>query len=493
MNSVQPHKKNLLSRLTPHSLITQRLMIGFGLILSALVGLCWMALSTQKTMHTNTIKLTENIIPAIVKSGELRMSLAELKTQALDMVDSTPEELKALKEQSTEAIQNLTIYLKSMNSGELSPEETKILEDLTLKWDKYVETQENFVKLLEENKIKEAKAVFSGPLMSMNTEFGTMAKKLNDINFEQSLAAKNNSDSAAKTSKWAIYSSGGFIFLLSLLVMGLTTHWLTNMLKELTTKMDSSSQTTATAGRSLVEVAEDMSSMAIEQSSQIEETTASLEEISSMSQISAKNAAEVSRISVAALNEVVEGERKMSTLEGSMKDISISSQKVFEFLTVIEDIASQTNLLSLNAAVEAARAGEQGRGFAVVADAVRELALRSATAAKEISKVVKDSNEKVAGGLISVQQSTLIFKKMVAHSQKLTELNGDITASAGQQAEGITQIAKAMNEIDKAKQQTAQASSHIHESAVAVSEQSLVLQAEIGKLSEVVYGKEKAA
>ena len=493
MNLVFNSMSRLFARLTPHSLITKRLILGFSFILAALVGLCWMSLSTQSKLHNNTIKLTENIIPAIVKSGELRLSLADLRLQQLDMVDSTPQELKDLKEKSTEATQNLTIYLKSMSSGDLSPEETKILEELTPKWDKYIEIQETFVKALEEGKTKEAKSLFLGELSALNKEFESQAKKLNDINFEQSLAAKASSESASNASKWAIYSSGAFIFVLSLLVMGLTTRWLTTMLRELTSKMDSSSQTTATAGRSLVDVAEDMSNMAVEQSSQIEETTASLEEISSMSQVSAKNASEVTKISVEALNQVIEGEKKMSALENSMKEISVSSHKVFEFLTVIEDIASQTNLLSLNAAVEAARAGEQGRGFAVVADAVRELALRSATAAKEISKVIKDSNDKVAGGLVSVQESNVIFKKMVSHSQKLTELNGDITASVSQQADGITQIAKAMNEIDKTKQQTAQASSHIHESAVAVSEQSLVLQTEIGKLSRIVYGENKAA
>ncbi len=197
----------------------------------------------------------------------------------------------------------------------------------------------------------------------------------------------------------------------------------------------------------------DLSQRTEEQASSLEETAASMEEMTSSVRQSAQSANHVNQLAQNAKNSAIEGGQVVSSAITAMANISDSSNKISDIISVIDEIAFQTNLLALNAAVEAARAGEQGRGFAVVAGEVRTLAQRSATAAKEIKELIRDSVDKVNIGTELVNQSGNTLTDIVASFDKVTSMISEISNSSEEQASGIEQVNNAITEMDKTTQQ----------------------------------------
>ena len=159
-----------------------------------------------------------------------------------------------------------------------------------------------------------------------------------------------------------------------------------------------------------------------------------------------------------------------------------------EIIAVIDDIAFQTNLLALNASVEAARAGEQGKGFAVVADAVRTLAQRSATSAKDISALIKDSVAKIEGGAQVANNNETVLKDMLVSIRKISELTSEVASMGSEQLSGVSQISKAVGQLDQASQTNAASAEETAASSERLREQSKSLQQVVSDLRRVVEG-----
>jgi methyl-accepting chemotaxis protein len=192
-----------------------------------------------------------------------------------------------------------------------------------------------------------------------------------------------------------------------------------------------------------------------EQASSLEETASSMEEMTSTVKQNADNANQASQLAVAARNQAEKGGTVVSRAVAAMTDINEASKKIADIIGVIDEIAFQTNLLALNAAVEAARAGEQGRGFAVVATEVRNLAGRSATAAKEIKALIQDSVRKVDEGSTLVTQSGATLEQLVTAVKKVADIVAEIAAASNEQSAGIEQVNKAVMQLDELTQQNA--------------------------------------
>jgi methyl-accepting chemotaxis protein len=192
-----------------------------------------------------------------------------------------------------------------------------------------------------------------------------------------------------------------------------------------------------------------------EQASSLEETASSMEEMTSTVKQNADNAGQASQLAVAARDQAEKGGAVVAKAVRAMTDINDASKKIADIIGVIDEIAFQTNLLALNAAVEAARAGEQGRGFAVVASEVRNLAGRSATAAKEIKALIQDSVKKVDEGSTLVTQSGATLEQIVSAVKKVTDIVAEIAAASNEQSAGIEQVNKAVMQLDELTQQNA--------------------------------------
>ena len=224
---------------------------------------------------------------------------------------------------------------------------------------------------------------------------------------------------------------------------------------------------------------EQLSSSAQEQASSLEETAASMEEMTSTVKHNADNAVQVDRLAAESAEAANESVTMATSLQRSMDLINNSSNKIADIIGVIDEIAFQTNLLALNAAVEAARAGEHGRGFAVVASEVRNLAQRSAQAAKEIKALINDSVEKAGDGAHLVSITAAKLEGIVGKVKHVAELISEINASSQEQASGIEQVNRAIVQMDSVTQSNA---AQVEE--LSGTSQSLAVQA--GYLRELV-------
>ncbi|MFZ3087456.1 MAG: PAS domain S-box protein [Methylotenera sp.] len=216
----------------------------------------------------------------------------------------------------------------------------------------------------------------------------------------------------------------------------------------------------------------DLSRRTEQQASSLEQTASSMEELASTVKQNAENAKQANQLAGAASGVAVKGGNVVKQVITTMVDINASSRKIEDIITVIDGIAFQTNILALNAAVEAARAGEQGRGFAVVAGEVRNLAQRSASAAKEIKELISDSVSKVHDGSQLVEDAGKTMEEVVTSVQRVTDIMGEITAASVEQSAGIDLVNQAVTQMDEVTQQNAA----LVEEAAAASE-SLVDQA----------------
>jgi methyl-accepting chemotaxis protein len=252
-----------------------------------------------------------------------------------------------------------------------------------------------------------------------------------------------------------------------------------NSLARLVSQVRSGTDTIATASGQIAAGNMDLSSRTEEQASSLEETAASMEELTSTVKQNADNARQANQLAVSASSVAVRGGSVVSQVVGTMGAINTSSRKIVDIIGVIDGIAFQTNILALNAAVEAARAGEQGRGFAVVAAEVRNLAQRSAAAAKEIKTLIDDSVSKVEEGSTQVAEAGKTMDEIVDSVKRVTDIMAEITAASQEQNQGIEQINQAITQMDQVTQQNA---ALVEEAAAAAQS----LQEQASGLSQVV-------
>ena len=226
-------------------------------------------------------------------------------------------------------------------------------------------------------------------------------------------------------------------------------------LTDIITKIRNSSGAISAAANEIAQGNADLSQRTEEQASSLEETASSMEEMTSTVKQSSENAQQANSLAQEAQIKAQQGGEVVSNAVDAMSAINASSKKIADIIGVIDEIAFQTNLLALNAAVEAARAGEQGRGFAVVAGEVRNLAQRSAAAAKEIKDLIRDSVEKVEDGAQLVNESGQTLSEIVSSVEEVTSMIREIAEAAREQTAGIEQVNTAITQMDEMTQQNA--------------------------------------
>ncbi|WP_219115882.1 methyl-accepting chemotaxis protein [Janthinobacterium sp. UMAB-56] len=250
-------------------------------------------------------------------------------------------------------------------------------------------------------------------------------------------------------------------------------------LAQIVQQVHASTETIATAAGQIAMGNLDLSSRTEQQASTLEQTASSMEELTSTVRINTDHARQANGLAETASDVATKGGAVVAQVVDTMAAIDVSARKIVDIIAVIDGIAFQTNILALNAAVEAARAGEQGRGFAVVATEVRNLAQRSAAAAKEIKDLIGDSVDKVQAGNRLVEQAGSTMHEVVASVRRVTGIMSEMMSASQEQSAGIEQINMAVTQMDNVTQQNA---ALVEEAAAAAQ----AMQEQVNSLNEVV-------
>ena len=501
--------------------IGTRLGIGFGLVLILLILIATMGVSKMASLNADTDAMVNQDWAkaklAVKAQDNVRGSIARV----FQIVAETDEQ------EGAKALERLVANTKAFNEAidKLdplldTPEGKKSLAEIKLSRDAYVISFGKVTTLVKDGNRDEASKIAFGTTYKTLHTFANEVRDLNDLlqkSFDEKGIHSAQTYQSAKTQMLAL----SFIAV----IIGMAFGWwitgsitrpiynavelaqtisagnldnqidvsstdetgqLMQALKEMNDSLNNvcsqvraGTDTIATASCQIAAGNLDLSSRTEEQASSLEETAASMEELTGTVRQNADNARQANQLAVTASDVASKGGAVVAKVVDTMGAINASAKKIVDIIGVIDGIAFQTNILALNAAVEAARAGEQGRGFAVVASEVRNLAQRSAAAAKEIKTLIDQSVENVEIGTKLVDQAGATMHEIEESVKRVTDVMSEITAASQEQMQGIDQVTVAISQMDTVTQQNA---ALVEEAAAAAA----IMQDQAENLTQVV-------
>ncbi|TDK60048.1 methyl-accepting chemotaxis protein [Sapientia aquatica] len=507
--------------------IATKLIIGSGviLVLSILVGV--FAIAQLAKVNQAADDLGTNWMPSSVSIVQVKANMASFRAQELEHVLAHDEAGKQKYEQRldmylTNAKKYRAVYEKLITF----PEERAKYTEYSALWDKYMAVHDKIIAFSRQNNEEAAMGLMRTESSETNKKMRELIDELSDINNKAGVKSYTDSIEIYHSSRMWIIS----LLTLSVVIGFGFSMWINKMvttplieavaiaqtvassdltseivvrskdetgqlmqalkemnhhLQQVVSEVKSSSENIAVATTDIARGNMDLSARTESQASSLEETAASTEELTSTVRQNLDNARQANQLSIAASEVAVRGGKVFLDVVDTMAAIDASARKIVDIIGVIDGIAFQTNILALNAAVEAARAGEQGRGFAVVASEVRNLAQRSASAAKEIKELIGDSVNKVQDGSRLVNNAGGTMDEVVTSIQKVTTIMADITLASQEQNTGIQQVNDAIMQMDQVTQQNSALVEEAAAAAASLQDQTDALNRLVGEFKVI--------
>jgi methyl-accepting chemotaxis protein len=477
--------------------IGQRLAIGFGVVIALLIMLAALSYLRIGTLNQEVTTMVKSRYPKTVLANAIKADVNEATRSMLNvLIMSDPDQIKPELAIIEAKNASATAALADLEKSTTDPRGQEILKAIAAVRAKFIPGQAAFIALINEDKKENAMVKFMFSLRPQQAKYFEQLDKFTAYQNEIMVEAGAAAAAVSLRTQMMILALAVGASIMSVAVALFATRSITGPLEEavgiakrvadgdLTSviEVNSSDETgqmmqalkhmNSSLTRIVAEVRAgtesitsasgeiasgnlDLSTRTEQQAASLGQTSGSMRELTGTVQQNADNARQANQLAAQASEVALRGGSVVSHVIETMGSITASSKKIVDIIGVIDGIAFQTNILALNAAVEAARAGEQGRGFAVVASEVRNLAQRSAAAAKEIKALIGDSVDKVREGSTLVEQAGVTMDEVVTSVRRVTDIMGEITSASQEQSVGIANVNHTILEMDETTQQNA--------------------------------------
>ncbi len=471
--------------------IRGKLLFMIAVPVFVLTGVSLTAFWGQRTLGNDLESSVKKDTPSAFYAGEMDSAIQTITRLLWQGVSIEGDERMAAIEQAFAQQERFENAKSLYTSISRDPSESKIFSTVETAWPTFTAAVSEAAGLLgNQNKedTEKARTLLTGTLLP---SIQALNEGFEGLDLQQAEALKRKSDSSKKLRQQLLFATLGSSGLgaLFLLFFGIrTARGTARVLGSVSENLSETSTQVLSAAQQLSSLSTQLSAGTTESAAALEESTATMGQFSEIVKTNTQHAKDASHLSHSGRSCAEAGEVEIRDLNRAMLDISTSSRQIEEIIGVIDDISFETNLLALNAAVEAARAGDQGRGFAVVADAVRTLAQNSASSAKQISTLIKESVANIERGSQIAGRSSKSLQEIVKVVVQIAELNDKIANGSNEQAVHLEQVSHAMNQVDGSTQGNAASAEESASSAEELAHHAEALQGLVQALCEVLDG-----